>query len=1414
LLQLGTADEPYEQNATITLHGDRYTTIEIPNIGAKCIAVSAKPGVMVMDTTTGAYLPVRNVGQLEVHGKKRLRTWTKLAQTANAGDSYIATSEKVDFAPGEVLIIPGSERDNLQYEEATVLSNADGYTVYLTAPLQFTHRSEIVHIEGRTVDLRCEVGLLTRNIVIQGEPVSSAGQRFGVHTVAMMSGIYRMENAEIRHCGQAFGFGRYCTHSHRAGNMEGSYVKANSIHHSFQRAVTTHDTDNWEVRDNVAYDITGHAYFVEDGSEKYNTISGNLGILIKQSSALLKSDMKPAVFWTSSPTNFWYDNVGVHSTHFGFWFELPSIENEGEVCSASEHLGAFKNNTVRSNGQIGMRIYPQYTPLVDPCDDTSDPAPQYFHNLLSYRNGGNGLFSKRHGDLHHIGHTLLENGGDEVSIVKYVRVGYTNDPTFSDCLFVGSLDKNFESSWDLWKFGLFAPQQGYFYVANSTFVNYGVSGALSGCNECLNGANMHQGCDTVRFKGLKFVNTTRRITWSPTKKEIFWDLDGTLGGLPNSMVLQWYDYNAWPECSRLPMAEFDDTMRCNSSVTVRKLAIDSVSPSQLSYTDITVKSAVGSSQLYFLPLDIYGWAAPIVSNHTYELDWADAGTSATQFRLTYGEVPYLKERIANHHVDTAVIQFSPKIQDYTPYSFDVTYGSKMVVSSLNETHLRNMSSSKYRAGTLSVLLSTYHANLQYSSPFQVTVVPQLCPPSGCYVPPIPTLGDPVLWSHPATWPSGYVPKLSEKVTITSTMWVVLDVTPPKLGCIYVYGKLSFLHKATANFTLTTYCMVVYGSVEIMGADGGAYEGTANIVLSGAIGASLPVTVGNGKYLGSKLIAVMGSFTAIGKSSNVAAWTQLNQTAYAGSTVVYLNSSVDDWIIGDEVVLSPTGYYGHNSRLWSASGGGVEIRKIVAIHHLSPPTKTVSYVEVVNDTALTELLTANTNLTILPTEYAAYNVTYLKEVVSYTNSSVVLTLNESLKQTHLCEILDGELFCGYVGRLSRSITIRSIDCTDTKSISYGYGGHIAVIDLLKATDAVSRNTFGWLTLENVALIRMGKINTDHYAVGFNYASSNRNVSSIVNCSFVSSYSSAVRAANTKNLIVSGNVIVGNQGGGVFIERSCSDSEVTGNLVVSTNQLSSVLKSTYPWVRPIAAYSIYSSSATVMNNVAAGSVDSGFAIAASLLTDRVDASVCARTRGTAYLVNASTILAGSSFLNNEAVACRTGVAIVTVNPQENSADDCAVLASVKVWRCAHIGIQAIDGKANILIYDAVLAENHIAVSLNFHKFSDDAFTGLVSSTVIGSLNTSSLLGGGGCNDRNDSSWTNICQSFSQYDPFGIQSSCQSVIAGSYKRVGILLPQFLDAPKTCAMAQRFQVCEPPSTPDRLCGMPWENRFGVPVK
>lgn len=47
------------------------------------------------------------------------------------------------------------------------------------------------------------------------------------------------------------------------------------------------------------------------------------------------------------------------------------------------------------------------------------------------------------------------------------------------------------------------------------------------------------------------------------------------------------------------------------------------------------------------------------------------------------------------------------------------------------------------------------------------------------------------WSDPDNWPQGELPKEGDDVTITSTWRMILDVTPPPLGDVYVHGELHF-----------------------------------------------------------------------------------------------------------------------------------------------------------------------------------------------------------------------------------------------------------------------------------------------------------------------------------------------------------------------------------------------------------------------------------------------------------------------------------------------------------------------------------------------------------------------------------------------------------------------------------------------
>ena len=281
-LEVGTELEPFTKKATITLHGDRLKTIELPFVGAKMLAVADKGGFTTHGEGRGVDVPLSQKGVIDIHGQPRLRTWTKVAKDIERGKNTIVTAQKTDFEAGEKIVLTAP------HQELTVASRLDEYTFTVVESIAAPHSAEIrkhsstLGVEFE-LDMRCEVALLSRNVIIQGAGLprgdgsatitdesderSSEEQLFGVHTGAFHGGHYRIENTELRHCGQAGNLGRYCMHYHVNDDNPApySYIKSNSIHHSFQRATTVHGTHHALVKNNVAYHVMGHTYFVEDG---------------------------------------------------------------------------------------------------------------------------------------------------------------------------------------------------------------------------------------------------------------------------------------------------------------------------------------------------------------------------------------------------------------------------------------------------------------------------------------------------------------------------------------------------------------------------------------------------------------------------------------------------------------------------------------------------------------------------------------------------------------------------------------------------------------------------------------------------------------------------------------------------------------------------------------------------------------------------------------------------------------------------------------------------------------------------------------------------------------------------------------------------------------------------------------------
>ena len=90
-----------------------------------------------------------------------------------------------------------------------------------------------------------------------------------------------------------------------------------------------HNTNQVTLEENVAFDITGHCFFNEDGTEVENTFRNNLAIQVKkipkdkvtqlgEQSMRSESDDDCSCFWISNANNRYIGNVVAGTEHHGY----------------------------------------------------------------------------------------------------------------------------------------------------------------------------------------------------------------------------------------------------------------------------------------------------------------------------------------------------------------------------------------------------------------------------------------------------------------------------------------------------------------------------------------------------------------------------------------------------------------------------------------------------------------------------------------------------------------------------------------------------------------------------------------------------------------------------------------------------------------------------------------------------------------------------------------------------------------------------------------------------------------------------------------------------------------------------------------------------------------------------------------
>jgi len=198
----------------------------------------------------------------------------------------------------------------------------------------------------KVLDQRAPVVNLSRNIVIEGVADDEWRlNRFGAHVMAMgLTSVVQINGVEFRRVGQAGANGRYPFHWHMLSydmpdgmslpsngvflgeaNPANHFITNSSVHTSSQRAIVIHGTHGVLVDNNVCFDITGHAIFLEDGAEKNNTITNNTVIRVRNPSAinmLISSDLTSfgsAGVWYTNPANTLTGNWVSDCEGIGIW---------------------------------------------------------------------------------------------------------------------------------------------------------------------------------------------------------------------------------------------------------------------------------------------------------------------------------------------------------------------------------------------------------------------------------------------------------------------------------------------------------------------------------------------------------------------------------------------------------------------------------------------------------------------------------------------------------------------------------------------------------------------------------------------------------------------------------------------------------------------------------------------------------------------------------------------------------------------------------------------------------------------------------------------------------------------------------------------------------------------------------------
>lgn len=1130
-LQIGTEDVPFENEITVTIHGNRQSPA-LPMYGNKVIAVRG--------------------GVLDIHGKFK-SSWTVLDSTVTPGSSSLTlNSDVINWNAGDQIVIASTSYFFNETEVKTI-SSISGRVITVDTPFKYKHYAATQSYGSTdTFDMRAEVGMLTRNIKIRGSQEGISTEH-GVHIMLHKQGddscIGRIENLEIFYAGQAYSLGRYPIHFHMIGKVSKSYVKNNAIHDTFNRAVTIHGVHYFRVMNNVAYNIKGHTFFIEDGIESQNRIEGNLGLCTQQSWSLLNTDQAPATFWVTNPNNFIRFNHAAGGTNYGYWYANdphpsgPSATTT--VCPRYMEIGSFEDNVAHTYGKYGLRIFQRLMPLIDPCSESIQEGnfvTTIFYRLTAWKNRRNGAIAEEVGDIRFEGFKVADNmlAGLEMSYTDYAT--WYQSSRITNALVIGN-SENAELDLNPNQQGIVTPQTDGFLVENARFYSFGpqqyIFGDESHSVQC---PVFDSGGRLVKLSGIQIDGSNKRFHWNWPLRGIYEIIDDQSSWPLGTHISAPWTHLSTPECSK------DDDMGayvCLGS-TIRRVTIYNIKPNYMIGPSLNILRLTGSS----IPTVVvtaedgttetvaawspvfYGrgqnnhrigksYALPLVTENNYWLFWGDETPMDFEFLMIEQDIMETNDWFILH------FNFSVNFTDFIvtrgspPESGDLT---DLTVTNVCQNAGRDLTSSDpsctYSFDNITkifdIIISGVPLNPNQKGDISITKV-EPDPPDPEVIDPDDGTKTTLLWSDPTTWADSSVPVDGSLVIVKSSWNLILDVDTPNLQYIEVNGILEF--DPTKSVSLKSkWIFVRAGSIVSGTAEAPTPSEIKHTIILNGVPNDLKFYYSRDVDQFNKIIVVAGKVDLHGDPK--VSYSYLEQNAYPADSVIFVDTV--DWEIGDEILISPSGFAPYEDEVF------------IILDLVQSSSLTNGFL---NDA---DWIKVN-NYRNLGKDKSTV-IDYLETPAAKHTGLTKIILDKPLKYYHsgVSVIADGKTI---EMRTDVSLLTRNVKII---ALQNGWGGEIIVNDYLdEMTDDGPILRGGSLNLDNVQIINFGQ--PDYRSAGIRFINAVTGNSIINNCALVGFNSWGVHAEIAHNLIFSNNVMYLTQHR-AFIAEYLYNSVISDNLFI--------------------------------------------------------------------------------------------------------------------------------------------------------------------------------------------------------------------------------------------------------------------------